>query len=95
MGASFQSMGNMGRMTGAAGFKRDSVSGNTGFNYAGGPGNTQTSSFGMNQPTDDMSYSKMGGAGGYKPSSPMKSGRRQSFSNRMAGSEVTSSIDKD
>ena len=32
----------MGRMTGAAGFKRDSVSGagSTGFNYAGGAGNT-------------------------------------------------------
>ena len=48
----------------------------------------------MNQPTDDMGSSRMGGAGGYKPSSPMKSGRRQSFSNRMAGSEVTSSMDK-
>ena len=57
MGESFQSMGNMGRMTGAAGFKRDSVQGaSSGFNYAmGGGGNTQTSSFGMNQPTDDMS----------------------------------------
>lgn len=30
----------MGRMTGAAGFKRDSVSGSTGYNYAGGAGNT-------------------------------------------------------
>ena len=96
MGESFQSMGNMGRMTGAAGFKRDSVQGSTGYNYAGGvPGNTQSSSFGMNQPTDDMSYTKMGGAAGYKPSSPMKSGRRQSFSNRMASGDVTASIDKD
>ena len=40
MGESFTSMGNMGRMTGAAGFKRDSVSGRgvpnpglTGFSY--------------------------------------------------------------
>ena len=47
----------------------------------------------MNQPTDDMG-SRMSGAGGYKPSSPMKSGRRQSFSNRMAGSDVMSSMDK-
>ena len=66
MGESFQSMG---RMTGAAGFKRDSVQGSargipnaglTGFSYndptnstnkyAGG---TQSSSFGMNQPTED------------------------------------------
>ena len=71
MGESFHSMG---RMTGAAGFKRESVSsrgvpdpGLTGFTYndpnkvsavgsttrytAGGA--TQTSSFGVNQPTDD------------------------------------------
>lgn len=98
MGESFQSMG---RMTGAAGFKRDSTAAgsSTGFNYGGGPaaGNTQTSTFGMNQPTDDM---KMGGAaGGFKPASPMRSARRQSFSNRMAGAggsdAVTSSIDKD
>ena len=49
MGESFQSMG---RMTGAAGFKRDSVQGSsrgmhdTGFNYGGG--NTSGSAFGMN-----------------------------------------------
>lgn len=60
----------MGRMTGAAGFKRDSVpssrgvpdAANTGFSYknpsssrytGGASGNTQGSSFGVNQPTDD------------------------------------------
>ena len=49
MGESFQSMG---RMTGAAGFKRDSVQGSSrgmrdsGFNYGGG--NTSGSAFGMN-----------------------------------------------
>ena len=61
MGESFQSMG---RMTGAAGFKRDSVAskgvpdaGLTGFSYndpaSARGGVTQTSSFGINQPTED------------------------------------------
>ena len=62
MGESFQSMG---RMTGAAGFNRDSAGGRgvpdpglTGFSYnapseRGMAGNTQTSTFGMNKPTED------------------------------------------
>lgn len=57
----------MGRMTGAAGFKRDSVAsrgfpdpGLTGFSYndpssnRGPASSTQTSKFGMNSPTDDQ-----------------------------------------
>ena len=91
MGESFQSMG---RMSGAAGFNRDNVAsrgmtgaGSTGFSYQDPSGGTGG---GGRIGGED------GGMGGYKPSSPMKSGRR---SLRMAGgntsSEVTASMDKD
>ena len=84
----------MGRMTGAAGFKRDSVGGGnmpnpglTGFSYNDPSqprigGTTQTSSFGM-QNQDEMNMGS-----GVKGTSPMGSARRMKMP-----SEVTASID--
>ena len=84
-------------MSGAAGFNRDNVpsrgmpgAGSTGFSYQDPSGGASGSRFGG----DDQNST---GMGGFKPASPMRSGRR---SLRMAGgnaaaSEVSASIEKD
>ena len=93
MGESFQSMG---RMTGAAGFKRDNLNsggngppnaGLTGFSFKDpsstpkiASGNTQTSSFGVNNPTEDH----LSGSG--------MNSTRHSFSQRVAAGLATSGV---
>lgn len=93
MGDTFISQG---RMSGAAGFKRDSVHSGTGFSYQHQP-ETQTrysgigGNFGVNQPTDDMASENRGSAIGHVMGSPARSSRRNITQRNM--SELQASME--